>query len=56
MVQIAAKKDIKIKKIPTVQEIKDLIVSLGGKEITDEDRQTDWYKFISKKPDCFNKS
>jgi hypothetical protein len=54
MVQIAAKKNTKKQTIDKIQEIKDLIISTGGREITKEDEQTDWYKFVSKKPDCFN--
>lgn len=54
MVQIATKKDTKKQPIDKIQEIKDLILKIGGREITEEDKKTDWYKFVSKKPDCFN--
>jgi len=49
MVQIVAKKQT----VDKFQEIKDFLEKQGLREITEEDKQTDWYKFISKKPDCF---
>jgi hypothetical protein len=55
MVQIAAKQNAKKQTIDEGQEIRDLLVKLGYREITAEDEKTDWYKFLSKKPDCFNK-
>lgn len=54
MVRIAVKKNTKKQKIDEGQEIRDLLLKKGYREITKEDEQTDWYKFLSKKPDCFN--
>jgi hypothetical protein len=34
----------------------DFLEQQGFKKITEEDKQTDWYKYISIKPDCFNSS
>jgi hypothetical protein len=54
MVQIAAKKNIKKQSIDEEQDIIDFLEKKGYKKITEEDKKTDWYKFISKKPDCFD--
>src|SRR5208337_2571832 len=43
----------KRRSMPTVDEIIAKIKSKGGREITEEDKKTDWYKFASKKPSCF---
>ncbi|MBF0559932.1 MAG: hypothetical protein HQL08_14265 [Nitrospirae bacterium] len=40
---------------PTVKEIVDLIESMGGRRITEEDKKTDWYKFAFKEPSCFKR-
>ncbi len=37
----------------TVKKIVAHIKSLGGREITEEDKKTEWYKVASKKPSCF---
>lgn len=37
----------------TEKEIISFIKSKGGRELTEEDKKTDWYKFASKKPSCY---
>ena len=37
----------------TAKEIITFIKSKGGREVTKEDKKTDWYKLASKKPSCF---
>ncbi|MBF0473534.1 MAG: hypothetical protein HQK91_13425 [Nitrospirae bacterium] len=54
MVLIAAKKNAKKQTGDKFQEIKVFLEGQGMREITEEDKKTDWYKFVSKKPDCFN--
>jgi hypothetical protein len=54
MVQIAAKKNTKKQTVDKFQEIKNFLEEQGLREITEEDKKTDWYKFISKKADCFD--
>jgi hypothetical protein len=50
MVQIAAKKDTKKKIIDEGQEIRDLLISLGGREITEEEARTEEYKRLFELP------
>ena len=40
------------KKELTVKEIIAFIKSKGGREITEEDKKTEWYKVASKTPSC----
>ncbi len=37
----------------TEKEILEFLKKKGFKEVTAEDKKTDWYKFASKKPSCF---
>jgi len=37
----------------TIKEIVGFIKKEGGREITEEDKKTEWYKVASKKPSCF---
>ena len=38
---------------PTIEEIIHLIKSMGFREVTEEDKKTEWYKVACKKPSCF---
>ena len=37
----------------TVKEILAFIKSKGGREVTEEEKKTDWYKKAIKQPSCF---
>ena len=37
----------------SAKEIVKFLEKKGFREVTEEDKKTDWYKFASKKPSCF---
>jgi hypothetical protein len=54
MVQIVAKKNAKKQKTNDVQEIINLLEKQGYRKITEEEEQTEEYKKLFERPECFD--